>query len=144
MLFKPGKRAGSNRVATLFLAVALIVTQLAGPTVAQQQDRQSVDQETFSHRHHHHHHHHHKHHKHPVLRKVAIAAAIGAATGGVGGLILGGSIATHAAAGAGIHAGVTAVRNSKTWKEHRDRRRRGQDHGSDKANRRIAASATTN
>lgn len=48
--------------------------------------------------------------KHPRLRKFAKIAAIGALTGGVGGLILGGSVLTHAAVGAGVRTGIEAAR----------------------------------
>lgn len=51
--------------------------------------------------------------KHPKARKFSKIAALGAVTGGLGGLVLGGGIVGHAIAGAGIHTGIAAVRDRK-------------------------------
>ncbi len=59
---------------------------------------------------------------HPRLRKYAKVAAIGALTGGVGGLILGGSLVTHAIAGAGTRTAITTLRekHKQRKKDHAD------------------------
>src|SRR5437763_15649212 len=56
--------------------------------------------------------------RHPKLRRAAKAAGIGALTGGLGTVFLGGSMVTHAVVGAGIHAGVSGAQDSKILKKN--------------------------
>src|SRR5438105_1880617 len=53
---------------------------------------------------------------HPRLRKLAKIAGIGALTGGIGAAVLGGSVASGAAMGAGTHVGFHQARN--WWHRH--------------------------
>jgi hypothetical protein len=56
------------------------------------------------------------HHKHPKLRKWARIAAIGALTGGVGGVILGTGAVHGAMLGAGTHVAFHSAHEK--WKKH--------------------------
>lgn len=60
--------------------------------------------------------------RHPKLRRVMKGAGVGIVTGGIGGIILGGSAMSGAVAGAGRGAAFTAAKEKflKKKKTHRD------------------------
>jgi len=55
--------------------------------------------------------------KHPKLKRIGKAAAIGVLTGGLSGIVLGGSILAHAVVGAGARAGIASVKEYKAEKK---------------------------
>ncbi|GEM_PF-2961973 len=112
MLYGFDEKPGWSRGATALLAAGLIMVQCACPALCQQTAATSVHTGHVSSS---------SSGRHPKLRKFARVAAIGALTGGIGGLILGGSLATHALVGAGVRTGVTAVHDG--IKSHRQKKR---------------------
>lgn len=55
-------------------------------------------------------------HRHKKLKKLLLIGGVGAATGGVGAAVLGGSVASGAATGAGTRIGLHAAKEK--YKEH--------------------------
>lgn len=60
-------------------------------------------------------------HRHHHLKKWLLIGGVGAATGGVGAVVLGHSVAGGAALGAGTHIGAHEAKEK--YKEHKNRRR---------------------
>lgn len=60
-------------------------------------------------------------HRHKRLKKVLLIGGVGAATGGVGAVLLGNSVAAGAATGAGTRLGMHAAKEK--YKEHKNRKR---------------------
>ena len=56
---------------------------------------------------------------HPKLKKYAEVGAVGALTGGIGGVILGSGMVAGAATGAGTHMGFHAIKD--WWHRHKAR-----------------------
>jgi hypothetical protein len=59
-------------------------------------------------------------HRHKRLKKVLLIGGVGAATGGVGAVLLGHSVAAGAATGAGTRLGMHAAKEK--YKEHKNRK----------------------
>ncbi len=55
--------------------------------------------------------------KHQRHKKIARAAALGVLTGGLFGVVLGGSILAHAIVGAGTHAGIASIKEHRAAKK---------------------------
>lgn len=58
--------------------------------------------------------------RHKKLKKILLLGGVGAATGGVGAVVLGRSVASGAATGAGTKLATHAAKEK--YKEHKDRR----------------------
>jgi hypothetical protein len=84
------------------------MTMFAGTTVSIAHAKHSDDRPGFFHR-------------HKRLKKVLLIGGVGAATGGVGAVLLGNSVATGAATGAGTRLGLHAAKEK--YKEHKNRKR---------------------
>jgi hypothetical protein len=60
-------------------------------------------------------------HRHKKLKKILLIGGVGAATGGIGAVVLGHGIVGGAATGAGTHLATHAAKEK--YQEHKNRRR---------------------